>query len=245
MIDIHCHILPGIDDGSLSLTESLIMAESANAGGTSAIVATPHYFNEFQNPEPVDKKTVIRIFNELKTAFEKNNAPVSLYMGAEQYGVNNLEQIIDDGELITINNSRYLLIEFSLDDDIERAKYVLSELENYDIIPILAHPERYDFIQEEPSKVYWFLQHGCLLQVNKGSVTGRFGSDAERVSHWLLRERMAHVVASDSHGPYQRTADMSEAFEYVCYSCGDEYADCLFYENPQRIINDADIGRYR
>lgn len=244
MIDLHCHILPGIDDGSMSLSESLVMAQSASAGGTSAIVATPHYFNEFQNPEPVDKKTVTKLFNELKASFEKNNAPVSLYLGAEQYGVNNLEKIIDDGELITINDSRYLLIEFSLDDDIERAKYVLSELESYDIVPILAHPERYDFILEQPQRIYWFLQHGCLLQVNKGSITGKFGSEAEHISHWLLRERMAHVVASDSHGPYQRTADMSEAFEYVCYSCGDSYADRLFYVNPKRIIKNKTVEGY-
>ena len=241
MIDLHCHILPGIDDGALSLSESLIMAQSAAGGGTRKIVATPHYFNDYQNPRPVEKAEVERKFKELKDYLRLNRCPVELYMGAEQYGVSNLVPIIENDELITINDSRYLLIEFSLDDDIERAKFVLSQLDDYDIVPILAHPERYDFIQDEPSKIFWFLQHGCLLQVNKGSITGRFGEEAEGISHWLIRERMAHVVASDSHGPYQRTADMSAAYQYACYSSGDEYAYMLFNENPQRILDDEEI----
>lgn len=241
MIDLHCHILPGIDDGSLSLTESLIMAQSGAGGGTRKIVATPHYFNDYQNPRPVTKEEIKQKYLELKNYLKMNRCPVELYMGAEQYGVSDMESIIENDELITINDSRYLLIEFSLDDDIERAKYVISQLEDYDIVPLLAHPERYDFIQEEPSKVFWFLQHGCLLQVNKGSITGRFGEEAEGISHWLIRERMAHVVASDSHGPYQRTADMSEAFQYALYSAGDEYAYDLFNGNPQRILDDEEI----
>ena len=241
MIDLHCHILPGIDDGALSLSESLIMAQSAAGGGTRKIAATPHYFNDYQNPKPVSKAEVMQKFKELKDFLRLNRCPVELYMGAEQYGVSNLASLIENDELITINDSRYLLIEFSLDDDIERAKYVLSQLDDYDIVPVLAHPERYDFIQEEPSKIFWFLQHGCLLQVNKGSITGRFGEEAEGISHWLIRERMAHVVASDSHGPYQRTADMSAAYQYACYSSGDEYAYMLFNENPQRILDDEEI----
>lgn len=241
MIDLHCHILPGIDDGALSLSESLIMAQSAEGGGTRKIVATPHYFNDYQNPRPVTKAEVKSKFKELKNFLRLNRCPVELYMGAEQYGVSNLVPLIENDELITINDSRYLLIEFSLDDDIERVKFVLSQLDDYDIVPVLAHPERYDFIQDEPSKIFWFLQHGCLLQVNKGSITGRFGEEAEGISHWLIRERMAHVVASDSHGPYQRTADMSAAYQYACYSSGDEYAYMLFNENPQRILDDEPI----
>lgn len=244
MIDIHCHILPEIDDGSLSQTESIIMAQSAQRGGTSVIVATPHYFNSFQNPEPVNKQIVQQRFEELKTAFEKNNLPITLCLGSEQYGVNNLEKIIDDGELITLNNSRYLLIEFSLDDDIQRVKYVLSQLDGCNITPVLAHPERYGFLQEDPSQIYWFLKQGSVLQLNKGSVLGRFGSAAQSTSHWLLDGRLAHVIASDSHGPYQRTADMSEAFEFVCYNCSQNYAQALFYENPKKIIDDKDIDRH-
>lgn len=241
MIDIHCHILPGLDDGSLSLTESMLMAQSAAGGGTKKIVATPHYFNDFQNPEPITKEDVRRAFNELKNFLKMSKSPIELYMGAEQYGISNISALIENDELITINDSRYLLIEFSLDDDIERAKYVISQLDDYGVVPILAHPERYDFIQEEPTKVFWFLQNGCLLQVNKGSITGRFGEDAEGISHWLLRERMAHFVASDSHGPYQRTADMSEALQYALYSCGDEYAHDVFTGNAQKVLDDEPI----
>ena len=217
------------------------MARSALEGGTKKIVATPHYYNDYQNPRPISKEEIAEQFRDLKLYLKMNKCPVEVYMGAEQYGVSNLVPLIENDELVTINDSRYLLIEFSLDDDIERAKFVLSQLDDYDIVPILAHPERYDFIQDEPSKIFWFLQHGCLLQVNKGSITGRFGEEAERISHWLLRERMAHVVASDSHGPYQRTADMSAALQYALYSCGDEYADELFNENPQKILDDEPI----
>ncbi len=244
MIDIHCHILNGVDDGSMSEAESLVMAESASDGGTRAIVATSHYFNEYQCEKLLSKKEIKEKFRDLKRYFERVKAPVNLYLGSEQYGVNNIYSLIENDELITINDSKYLLIEFSLDDEIERAKYVISQFEDTGIIPVIAHPERYEFVQDDITNVFWFLRKNCLLQVNKGSIIGRFGAEAEHTAMRILRERVAHAVASDAHGPYQRTANLSEAFERVCFELGDSYADYLFYDTPDRIVHNKYIERY-
>ena len=155
----------------MSETESLVMAESAHEGGTKTVVATPHYFNEFQCAELLTKKEITERFNGLKKYFEDIGAPVKLCLGSEQYGISNIYSLIEKDELITLNGSKYLLLEFSLDDEIERAKYVISQFEGTGIIPVIAHPERYDFVQDDISNAFWFLRKECLLQVNKGSIT--------------------------------------------------------------------------
>ena len=238
LVDIHAHIIPGVDDGSDSVEESLAMIRQAYEGGTRSMVMTPHYLNKNQCRFDVSKQQLESFGKQLQEECESQGIKVSLYQGAEHFGVTEIGRIADEGGIIPINNSRYVLIEFDFDDEFQRVSYVLSQLMQFHYIPIIAHPERYNFLFENPSDAYGLLEKGCLLQVNKGSPLGKYGPQAQRLSKWLLDNHLVHFVASDCHSPYQRTPEMQQAHEMLTYRLGMSYVNRIFNENPLRVIRD-------
>lgn len=241
MVDIHAHVAPALDDGSDSIEESLLMLRRAAESGTKSLVVTPHYLNRSQCRFNVEKSDIESAFSLLLKEKEKAEIPIELYLGAEHFGVTDIERFAERGELVPINNSRYLLVEFDFDDDIHRARFVLSSLVNSGFVPIIAHPERYSFLRENPSEAYSFLEKGCLFQVNKGSPLGRYGPAARRISTWLLENRLVHFVASDCHSPYQRTPDMSGAHEMLTYRFGRDYTDRIFISNGLKVLRNEPV----
>lgn len=241
MVDIHTHILPGVDDGSDSVEESLAMIKQAYESGTRCMVMTPHYLNKNQCRFPASRSQLESFGDALRKECEKQGLPVSLYQGAEHFGVTEIGRIADEGGIIPINNSRYVLIEFDFEDDFQRVSYVLSQLMQFRYVPIIAHPERYDFLSESPSHAYGLLEKGCLLQVNKGSPLGKYGPQAQRLSKWLLDNHLVHFVASDCHSPYQRTPEMQQAHEMLTFRLGAAYVNRLFNENPMRVIRNETV----
>lgn len=242
MVDIHAHVAPALDDGSDSIEESLLMLQSAAQSGTKSLVVTPHYLNRAQCRFDVRKADIENAFSLLLKETEKAEIPIELFLGAEHFGVTDIERIAERGELLPINGSRYLLVEFDFDDDIHRARFVLSSLCNAGFVPIIAHPERYSFLSENPSEAYSFLEKGCLFQVNKGSPLGRYGPAARRVSNWLLENRLVHFVASDCHSPYRRTPDLSAAHELLTYRLGSDYTDRIFTSNGLRVLQNESVA---
>lgn len=236
--DIHSHIIPGIDDGAASATEAAVMLRVAAQSGTTDMVATSHYYNPRQCTVPSSKKALTEIFNRFTDFIARNDIPVNVYPGAELFGVNNITELARHNEIVTLNNSRYVLIEFDFDDDFSRVKFCVSQLLSCGYVPVIAHPERYIFLQNEPGNIYWFMEHGCIFQINKGSPIGRYGSGALKFSRWMLENRFAGIVASDCHSPFRRTADMSSAHEWITLNFGRGYTKALFEDNPRRIIRD-------
>ena len=241
LIDIHSHIIPNIDDGAASFGEAAVMLRLAAESGTTDIVATPHYYNAFQCTRRSSKAGVTECFEKLKVFAEKNNIPINLYLGAETFGVNNMTELIRHNEIISINSSRYVLVEFDFNDDFQRVRYCVSQLISGGYVPVIAHPERYHFIHDNPPDIFWFLEHGCLLQVNKGSILGRYGEEEASCSRWLVQNRFAFAIASDAHSPFRRTTDMSRAYEWVFSEFGKKYADELFELNPKKILHDLPV----
>lgn len=241
MIDIHCHIMPGVDDGADNYEESLAMAREAFAAGTNVMVVTPHYYNSGQMRFEMTKADVIQRFQDLQAYFAENGCPVRLCIGAEHFGVQNIGRLAEENRLIPINGSRYVLVEFDFDDEHQRVRYVLSQLISAGYVPVVAHPERYYFLQREPELVYDYLEKGCLLQVNKGSPLGRYGEEEKRLAMWLLNNRLPHVIASDCHSPYQRTPDMSDLHEEMCINVSERYAKMLFIDNPLKILRNEHV----
>lgn len=236
MTDIHCHIMPGIDDGADSYEEALAMANEAYEAGTRVMAATPHYYNESQCRYPSSRGDVISKYKKLRDYLKAAGCPVTLCIGAEHFGVSDIGRLAHENKLIPLNGSRYVLVEFNFDDEPERVRYVLSQLLESSYVPVIAHPERYFFIQQEPARLYRYLDLGCLIQINKGSPLGRYGEDSKELSMWMLRNRLPHIVASDCHSPFQRTPDMGELHEQVSLHISESYADRLFNENPMKIL---------
>ena len=240
MYDIHSHIAYGADDGAQSLEEAVKMVEYAALRGTKGLVATPHTnvpgsYENFWGPELLEK------VKELRTALKENYIDVQIFCGQEIFCTSFAVDLLKSGKVITLNNSRYPLLEF---DFYEYSDSVYSKLEKIiseGYVPIVAHPERYAFVAEEEDAALRLKKLGCVLQINKGSLTGYFGESAFYTSRRLIEERLADVIASDSHSPYVRTTNMENTHELVSELYSPNYADILLDINPKRILQDREI----
>lgn len=236
MIDIHCHILYGVDDGAELLDESIKMAENAVAGGTKTLVVTPHCNvpKSFQNY--VDEEFLKR-FEDLEELIANENIPLKLLRGQEIYCNDRALSLLKKRKLLTINDTDYVLLEFDFDENSENIFRRLEGIVSAGYMPIIAHPERYRFLQEDYSCIVRLKDLGCLIQLNKGSVFGVFGQKAQMFAHMILNDELADVVASDAHSPYMRTPYLREVHEYISVHFSIDYADLLLAENPQKIID--------
>ena len=244
MRDIHAHILPGIDDGAEDMYEALEMAQIAVDNGTQGIVCTPHcnipgVFNNYYD------EAYVALFRQMEEELKAENIPITLYAGMEVFVTERVPRLLAEGQLLTLNGSKNLLVEFSFDEDPDFANRMLQEIRGLGVRPVVAHPERYFFVQDDPQTVYDWSQKGYYVQVNKGSLLGRFGRKVERTAHALLKHNLVSAIASDTHSPYKRTPDMKMAYEELLSVYPEKYLNILFRENPARICNDEPIFRYK
>ncbi len=239
MTDIHTHTLYGLDDGSESFEMSLKMLSMASKGGTKNIILTPHcnipggYLNYMNS-------TIAGRFEKLKDAAKEFVPDINLYLGMEVYASNDILELIRRGMAITLNRSRYLLVEFNFEESPLYVFKVLQNIQKAGIVPVLAHPERYAFVQQEPYIVHDLIRAGIIIQINRGSILGKFGSQPKAAADYLLKHSMVHIVASDGHRSYSRAPILYDAYAEVEKHYGKEYADMLFKENPQNILLDKD-----
>ncbi len=206
MIDIHNHIMPGIDDGSPDMATSLAMLEKAERAGITDIILTPHYIKgSIYNANNVKKW---QVFNELRQAAIGAGRRVNLYLGNEVYIDGKLAEMLaayvgkttpEMYEISTLNSTKYVLVEFPIRTEDKTAKNTLFSLVQMGFVPVIAHPERYIYVQENPEKVDELIGMGCLLQGNYLSLTGRYGKRAEKTLKRLLFGNKIFCLASDIH----------------------------------------------
>lgn len=243
MIDIHTHILPGLDDGAQTLSDALEMAELALDGGVDTIVATPHS-NQLGRFENFDTAHLKHVWSQLRQALQSERIPLQLYLGMEIFASDDLCEKIHEKALLSLNHSRYYLVEFAFDEAPEYIGDTLDSMVSIGAIPIIAHPERYFCVQDFPSLIYHWLQLGCLTQLNKGSIFGKFGRHAQVAAEYLLAHQLITCVASDAHSPVMRTTYMGDIIDYVFETYGEREMLRLLFENPDRILHDRDIPRH-
>lgn len=236
MVDLHTHILPGVDDGAENFTEALEMLRIAVANGTTDLVLTPHYLVRDNRSGRLTKKDITSRFKTFKEAAEAQCPGINLYLGAETFAVSNIEDVLDDDSLITVNNTNYVLLEFGFNDLVSRTLKITEVLSQNGYIPIIAHPERYLFIQRNPRDIIKYLEQGAILQVNVCSLAGHNGSLAQDVALSFLENGLVSALASDAHSTYQRVPDLSEAYSFISANFSPNYAGELFFENPMTII---------
>ena len=240
MTDIHCHILFGVDDGSDCLAESVEMARIAYDSGTRTIAATPHA-NIPGSVENEWGQLMEDRLAQLNAALKKEGIDLAVVPGQEVFAAGELVQRVKSGALITLNRSRYLLTEF---DFYERSDFILETCDallSEGIVPVIAHPERYDAVQSDEDLVISLRSLGCLFQLNKGSLFGAFGDAAQETAHKMLYDTYADFVASDAHSPYMRTPFLADGHEMVSEVYEPDYADLLFRENPALLLADKEI----
>ncbi|MGN1014982.1 MAG: tyrosine-protein phosphatase [Butyricicoccus sp.] len=240
MIDVHAHILPGLDDGAESMEDTLELAELAVESHVDTIVATPHcnQVGRFENYwSEALREQVERVQAELR----RQRIPLTLLPGMEIFASGDMGQKMSDGRLIGLNHTRYYLVEFPFDESPDQIGECLEEILTGGKIALIAHPERYFCVQEYPFLVYQWIQMGCRIQVNKGSILGRFGRYVARTADVLLRHELVTCVASDAHSPYMRTTFLEDAADYLAHRFGEGCVYELLEENPARMIQGAPI----
>jgi len=230
VIDLHCHILPGVDDGSRSLKESLVMAKTAVRDGIHTIVATAHTLNGVY-VNPINK--VVSWANALEKAFAKNGIELRLFAACEVHICPHIVEHINKGDAGTINRGgKYLLLELPSQSIPGGVKEEIFSLKLNGITPIIVHPERNALIRSDSNILYELIDMGALSQVTAMSVTGGFGVAVRQSAESLLRQRMCHVIASDAHSADARPPVLSEAVEEAAEILGS-------YEEAERMVTDV------
>lgn len=241
MIDIHCHILPGVDDGAQSMADALAMAEQAVRSGVTQLCATPHS-NQKGRYENFDSMKFLNLFYSLKNLLRLERIPLTLVRGMEIFADSEVLWKISSGQVIPLNESRYYLIEFGFEEADWFFQDTLAGVLKLGKVPVIAHPERYTCVQEDPNLLYNWRKLGALAQLNKGSVSGKFGPRAQQCAEVLLRHGLVNCVASDAHRPYARTTDMSEIEDYLTRNFPADYCNLLLEDNPGRILSDRRVS---
>lgn len=239
MVDIHCHILHRFDDGSASLEESLAMARMAADSGVTDIVATPHFPGEAASLRRVSR--LMERYQTLSEAIRQDGIPLTLHPGAEILCTGETPRLARQALLPTIGQSRYCLTEFFFDEDFDFMHNTLRAIAEAGYRPVVAHPERYRAIQQQPLVLDRWFRRGYILQLNKGSVLGAFGPRVQRTAADILEAGLAHVIASDAHTATRRTPHMGPLLRWLEHHLDEEYARILVRENPLRILRDQAV----
>jgi protein-tyrosine phosphatase len=240
MIDLHCHILPGLDDGAKTLDHAIEMGKIAWDDGIETIVATPHLFRE--NVGRADFADIHRKREELARAFQENGIPVVLLGGAEVHIAHDLiDEIRKNRQELVINQGSYMFVEFPKDHVFFGVKDLFFALMSEGINPIIAHPERNRVFTQSPSQLYELVRMGAFVQSNSGSFLGRYGREAEQGAFSLLEYRLIHFIASDGHGVRSIPPKLSDTVRTVSAVIGEEYAMALVQDNPEAVLSDQDL----
>jgi protein-tyrosine phosphatase len=239
MIDIHSHILPEVDDGAKSLDEALRMAEIAVADGITHMVATPHC-GEYGTTEGWE--SIKMRVSDFQAHLDRNGIGLQMVTGTETLVAPTLPQWMDEEIGFSIGKTRYLLIEFPFTNLPFYTENVLFDLQAKGFTPIVAHPERYAYVQQEPEFVEKLVSKGMLMQVTAGSLTGVFGERARASAEALLKRNLVHFLASDAHSPTsKRIPVLTEGLERAIQLVGEPAALQMVVDRPRQVLADEDI----
>jgi protein-tyrosine phosphatase len=231
MIDIHCHVLPEVDDGAKSWDMAVEMCAMAWQDGIEHIVATPHANDEYF----YDRSYYEELLQKLR---EQTSGKPALSLGCDfHFSFENVQEALTTAGKFTIGNTPYLLVEFndfSLPPAIDEN---LARLINIGLKPIITHPERNPMLQRTPERVLDWVRGGCAVQVTANSLTGRWGRKADDTARWLFDHEAVHIVATDAHGIASRPPILSEAQTMVKQFAGELVADALVTLNPSAVIS--------
>lgn len=238
MIDIHLHILPGVDDGPATLDDALSLARSLVQEGVQVAVATPHYNDEY--PQLPAREIVERVGN-LQRELDRHAIPLRLLVGHEALIQAGLVADVQSGRLATLNGSRYLLLELWNSSWMPETERVIFELRALGIVPVLAHPERYLAIQQDSNRLKALVEQGVLAQLTAGSLVGVQGKTARKCAETLLKRGLIHCIASDAHGPGRRPPAILQGMQATERIIGRAQAAQLIEAYPAAMVQNQSL----
>ncbi len=232
-IDIHCHILPGVDDGSLDMATSLEMLRIADKNGITHLILTPHHKPMHHNVSP-EHNVVYR--KKLQEAAKEAGIKAKLFSGNEIYYSDETMEELMEGKICSLAGSDYVLVEFHPTNPYKAIQNAVSRVQAAGFIPIIAHVERYSDIVSHPARVKDLIEMGSLIQVNASSIMGKYGFGISHFTKKLLKEELVHFVASDAHDTGRRAPNLLDCRNYVERKYGEDYGKKLFFTNPANVI---------
>ena len=237
MIDIHSHILPGIDDGAQDEQASMDMAEQAVAEGIHTIIATPHHKNgQYENR----KESILKHVEILNGLFVAKSIPLTILPGQELRINGDVLSDYESGEILTLNQTKYLFIEFPSGHVPRYAEQLLYDIQLKGLIPVIVHPERNQEFITTPNMLYRFVKNGALTQVTAASLTGGFGKKIKKFSHQLIQANLTHFIASDAHNITNRSFKLQQAYDEIKKSYGTDML-YVFMENAELLVEGKQV----
>jgi protein-tyrosine phosphatase len=232
-VDIHCHVLPGIDDGPRTPEDALALCKALAADGTTTVIATPHQLGRYdrRNTGPVIKAAV----ETLRSVLAREGVPLKVVAGADVRLDERMVPLLASGEVLTLDGGSYVLLELPHETYIEPAP-LIRLLGSRGVRTIITHPERHDTVRRKPQLAGPWLQAGALLQLTAGSLIGSFGSEAEQAAWRWLGAGNAAFVATDAHDTERRPPCMTQAIEAIERRLGIDMARRVCVENPARVL---------
>ena len=234
MVDLHCHLLPLVDDGPASVEQTLRLAEQAASEGITRIIATPHLYHPQFETTDVDVRLTVA---ELNVLLQQREIPLVLYPGHEIRMIGELVEELKQGTALSLADSRYLLIEFPSSGIPSYARQVFAELISDGYIPVIAHPEKNKAILQNPSLLFEFVSNGAISQVTCASLAGKYGKEVQRFSIALLENGLAHLIASDAHHVEKRPFYWQACRQILEKELDDWLVDELFENNEAVLLN--------
>lgn len=237
-IDIHCHILPGMDDGSDSMETSMKMLRMADEDGISQIILTPHNKPWHRNTGYTGMKAGV---DQLQERLNREGIGIKLHTGGELYYRSGLTEELDQGKALTLANSQYVLVEFDPPADYDYIRNGVYTLLTGGYYPIMAHVERYKNVCCKTGRIIELIDMGCFMQVNAGSIMGGYGIGAKQLTKKMLKQNLVHFVATDAHDPDRRPPYLSRCAQYIGRKYGESSRRRLFYDHPMCVLHDEYI----
>jgi len=239
MIDIHAHILPGMDDGAKNWDQTLQMARLAVEDGITVMVATPHlYKGRSVDPSQLNTRAIIlQHVAQLKDKLYEEKIPLEIIPGCDFPLSYESLKFLDDGQALTINDAkRYLLLELPDTSLPPATEEICFHLRSKGITPIITHPERHLIMQEMPYKLKRLIDLGCLVQMTGNSLTGWFGRGVKKISRQFIKLGYVHLLATDAHDPKRRPPVLSQAVTELSRLIGEKRAQAMVNDIPKKII---------
>ena len=242
LIDTHCHLLPGIDDGPANLETALAMAEAAVADGVAAVIVTPHYITGLYEPSP---DSIRQAVSGLSEYLRSQGIALELYLGCEAALDPALPRWCREGAVLTLaERGKHVLVEMPASEVPGYTEEVLYQLQLAGLTPVLAHPERNSRIQRDPGWLARMVERGVLVQVTAASLTGHFGRKVEKLARQLVKNGTVHLIATDAHSTGGRGPRLKPALRALAPVLTDEALGWLFSENPAAIVEGRDIRSF-
>lgn len=242
MKDLHTHLLYGIDDGSSSIEESIMLLKEMQLNGIDEIMLTPHYIeNSKYNCNNFQKK---ELFAKLEERIKQEQINIKIHLGNEVFITDNFIQLLEEGEIYPLNGSKYLLFEFPLGPTYNNTSEIISKLISKGYTPVLAHPERYHVFQDHPELAEEYLRMGIHFQGNFTSLFGRYGKGAEKTLKTLLKNKQITFIGSDVHHHVDFNKKKVEK-KLLRITKDKQYVENLLVNNFNKVINNEEIGILR